>query len=319
MLLYNPTVSGSLLITGSLTTTGTLTAQTLVVQTVTSSVDFVTGSSVNGSLSSNTHQFTGSVLITGSNAALLSVNNSVLYVSASGNVGIGTSSPSTKLHVYEALSNASAYLTVQNNRARNAAVYTVTSNGGFYAGTSIGTDTFNYQIYDGVAGAARITITSTGVLELTSGQLKFPASQNASADANTLDDYEEGTWTPIIGGEGGQSGQSYSGQTGYYTKIGRIVTVTFRVVLTNKGTITGNAAIKGLPFTADASGTSHAGGVTYFENLATSWSSIFLMVTGGQTYATIDGVKSAATLTTRATTSDIGNSTQFNGSFTYFV
>ena len=66
MILYNPTVSGSLLITGSLTTTGTLTAQTLVVQTITSSVDFVTGSSVNGSLSSNTHQFTGSVLMSGS-------------------------------------------------------------------------------------------------------------------------------------------------------------------------------------------------------------------------------------------------------------
>jgi hypothetical protein len=66
MLLYNPTVSGSLLITGSLTTTGTLTAQTLVVQTITSSVDFVTGSSVNGSLSSDTHQFTGSVLMSGS-------------------------------------------------------------------------------------------------------------------------------------------------------------------------------------------------------------------------------------------------------------
>ena len=80
MLLYNPTVSGSLLITGSLTTTGTLTAQTLVVQTITSSVDFVTGSSVNGSLSSNTHQFTGSVLMSGS-------------------VGIGTSSPSGILDV----------------------------------------------------------------------------------------------------------------------------------------------------------------------------------------------------------------------------
>ena len=78
MILYNPTVSGSLQVTGSLTTTGTLTAQTLVVQTITSSVDFVTGSSVNGSLSSNTHQFTGSVLMSGS-------------------LGIGTSSPQAKL------------------------------------------------------------------------------------------------------------------------------------------------------------------------------------------------------------------------------
>jgi len=46
--------------------TGTITAQTLVVQTVTSSVAFVTGSTKFGSSSANTHQFTGSVSITGS-------------------------------------------------------------------------------------------------------------------------------------------------------------------------------------------------------------------------------------------------------------
>lgn len=58
--------NGNQSISGSITSNGTITAQTLVVQTITSSVDFVTGSSVNGSLSSNTHQFTGSVLMSGS-------------------------------------------------------------------------------------------------------------------------------------------------------------------------------------------------------------------------------------------------------------
>jgi len=47
-------------------TRGTLTAQTIVVQTITSSVDFVTGSTKFGSQLDNTHQFTGSVSITGS-------------------------------------------------------------------------------------------------------------------------------------------------------------------------------------------------------------------------------------------------------------
>ena len=64
--------SGSVNVSGSLITTGTITAQTLVVQTVTSSVEFVTGSTRNGSLLANTHQFTGSVSITGS----LQVNGS---------------------------------------------------------------------------------------------------------------------------------------------------------------------------------------------------------------------------------------------------
>jgi hypothetical protein len=75
------------------TVASTLTAQTLVVQTITSSVDFVTGSTRFGSLLNNTHQFTGSVSITGS----LDANNT-LYVSSS-NVGIGTSSPSQPLQL----------------------------------------------------------------------------------------------------------------------------------------------------------------------------------------------------------------------------
>lgn len=63
--------NGNQTVTGSLTTTGTITAQTLVVQTVTSSVDFVTGSARFGSTTGNTHQFTGSVSINPS----LTVNN----------------------------------------------------------------------------------------------------------------------------------------------------------------------------------------------------------------------------------------------------
>ena len=63
-------ITGSLTISGSITTNSTITAQTLVVQTITSSVSFITGSTRFGSLSSNTHQFTGSVLISGSNVLI---------------------------------------------------------------------------------------------------------------------------------------------------------------------------------------------------------------------------------------------------------
>jgi hypothetical protein len=62
----NTTVTGSLNVNGSITSTGTITAQTLVVQTITSSIEFNTGSTRNGSLLTNTHEFTGSVGITGS-------------------------------------------------------------------------------------------------------------------------------------------------------------------------------------------------------------------------------------------------------------
>jgi hypothetical protein len=66
MILYDSHVSGSLTISSSATIGGTLTAQTIVAQTITSSIEFITGSTRNGSLLANTHQFTGSVGITGS-------------------------------------------------------------------------------------------------------------------------------------------------------------------------------------------------------------------------------------------------------------
>jgi hypothetical protein len=80
--------NGSQTVTGSLTATGTIVAQTLVVQTITSSVDFVTGSAKFGSTTDNNHQFTGSILVSGS-------------------VGIGTS-PTTKLDVYAATAGSTA-------------------------------------------------------------------------------------------------------------------------------------------------------------------------------------------------------------------
>ena len=59
-------ITGSTNISGSLTVNNTITAQTLVVNTITSSVDFITGSTRFGSLITNTHVFAGSVTMTGS-------------------------------------------------------------------------------------------------------------------------------------------------------------------------------------------------------------------------------------------------------------
>jgi hypothetical protein len=114
-----------------------------------------------------------------------------------------------------------------------------------------------------------------GLLDLSgasAGQIKFPATQNASADANTLDDYEEGTWTPAITFNGGSTGVTYFARSGNYTKIGRLVYASFKFTLTSKGSSSGLAAIAGLPFTVAESATYYAmgGEVTEFQALATS-------------------------------------------------
>ena len=82
-------------------------------------------------------------------------------------------------------------------------------------------------------------------INLTGGQITFPATQSASADANTLDDYEEGTWTPV--GTFVTPGTSTSGLAGTYTKIGRQVSIAANGAL-NKGNASGVFTITGVPF-----------------------------------------------------------------------
>lgn len=78
--------------------------------------------------------------------------------------------------------------------------------------------------------------------------ITFPVTQSPSTDANTLDDYEEGTWTPSLTFNGLSVGLTYSSRSGSYIKIGRIVYVNLSIVLSSKGSSTGDAIIGGLPF-----------------------------------------------------------------------
>jgi len=96
------------------------------------------------------------------------------------------------------------------------------------------------------------TGTFTGLITATGGQIAFPATAVPSADPNTLDDYEEGTWTPALTFGGAAAGPiTYDGSTnGHYTKIGRLVAVRGYLQLTSKGTSNGDAVITSLPFAA---------------------------------------------------------------------
>ena len=111
------------------------------------------------------------------------------------------------------------------------------------------------------AAIALTKLASTGTL--TVDNIQFPATQVASANANNLDDYEEGTWTPVLGAETSSTGQTYTSQVGRYTKIGNRVYITGYVKLSAVGTLTGAyATIKGFPFTASASAI-FSGGINF--------------------------------------------------------
>ena len=122
-------------------------------------------------------------------------------------------------------------------------------------------------VLDGTSGITTPTekvVTTIGVGNATpsaSGAgITFPATQSASTDANTLDDYEEGTWTPNQG-----SGLTVVGaysSAGYYTKIGRVVTIYAKQTAATSLTASGTNSIlsTNLPFPV-LGGTQSNGGI----------------------------------------------------------
>ena len=82
------------------------------------------------------------------------------------------------------------------------------------------------------------------------GGITFPANQLASSDPNTLDDYEEGTFTPIYAGSSSNPTVSYNQQSGRYIKIGQFVQITVEIETTSVAGGGGDLYVGGLPFAA---------------------------------------------------------------------
>jgi hypothetical protein len=80
--------------------------------------------------------------------------------------------------------------------------------------------------------------------------ISFPAAFSSSSDVNTLDDYEEGTFTPTIVGTSTAGTGTYTTQVGRYTKVGNLVTIMIYLTWTAH-TGTGNMRVAGSPFSTD--------------------------------------------------------------------
>jgi hypothetical protein len=156
-------------------------------------------------------------------------------VTTTGNVGVGTASPQQRLHIQDATQIRNVVST-----GNNELQFWKDSTPTFAAGIGCGVvasglvSALVFETYlDGGAWTERARIPSTGGIQsvnsisvgnatpTTSGAgITFPATQSASTDANTLDDYEEGSFT--FTGTGFTTSPT---KTAYYTKIGDQVTV----------------------------------------------------------------------------------------------
>lgn len=124
------------------------------------------------------------------------------------------------------------------------------------------------------------------------GGIKFPAVQVPSANANTLDDYEEGTWTPEISGVAPAGSCTYAFRAGTYVKIGKMVFISCWVEWTGH-TGVGGMVISGLPF--PAADTNDLFPAIFLDMTFTSTHQPFIWLTGGVIDAMIPGSRFAAT------------------------
>jgi hypothetical protein len=196
---------------------------------------------------------------------------------------------------------------------------------GNYTGNADGLDirtSSNYAIVSDGDGNRLLSTANGYSLALDGGAvpqsgtgITFPATQSASTDANTLDDYEEGTWTPVMSFGGNSVGITYTAQQGAYVKIGQFVHIQLYVNLSSSGSSTGNAAILNLPFAS--TGTAYAGcavshwgsvsGVTFFG----------CYMPPGSAYINLSGGNPAPSTNSSLTNTNFSGGSYFIFSLTY--
>jgi hypothetical protein len=267
------------------------------------------------------------------------VNNERMRITEAGNVGIGTSAPASILAVSAASPTITLTATTttattignKNNRLLLLSDSTTAGNGGevvFGTGdTNIGrwgAISGNITANNGTGSAGSIIFATkaaavdTSLTErmrvLPDGGLTFNGD---TAQANALDDYEEGTWTMGVSFGGASVGVTTLVNTGTYTKIGRQVTVNGYLVLTSKGSSTGTAKITGLPFTIAFSDSNYSSATLRLDSVtfANQFQGYGVINT---TTIDLEEITEAGTRT-KLTDADFANNSSIMVSLTYFV
>jgi hypothetical protein len=179
----------------------------------------------------------------------------VLRITSAGITQIGADGAVGTLNIAPAQASRPSYSSplIQVTAGGGSGVY---ANAGqlIISGRTTDTSTFgNVYVQTGATQQNQWTFNNAGILSLpnasttqTGTGICFPATQSASSDANTLDDYEEGTFTPTFASSSGLI-TTYT-SSGRYIKIGRLVKMWLYCILDNVGSASGALNFANLPF-----------------------------------------------------------------------
>lgn len=170
------------------------------------------------------------------------------------------------------------------NASTSSGLVVSPDNSGAIALQSNGTTAALANLY-GIGLASAVPSSGVGIA--------FPSTQVASSDPNTLDDYEEGTWTPTCYHEGSNN-STWAYKVGYYVKIGGILHCWWTNDSGNSGTAGSALKVSGLPFTASSANLPYGTGGVWGSNGATltgnhfinAGSTLVQLYRGGNDYTT---------------------------------
>ncbi len=205
-----------------------------------------------------------------------------------------------------------------------------TVGGKFYIGSLSGNDAFLKFESDILSPANNIGQVRNNAIDLGKNFSAFKdlylgggVYLGGTGAANKLDDYEEGTWTPILRGSGGNpSGQSYTHQTGTYTKVGRKVHVQAYISVANIGTgMSGTYAyLSELPFTISAGNSMYSSGLFgYVNNLGQSVNSLLAYGNQGSNFAYVTYQNGASVSSSYLSPAGWGSAPTVMFGMTYFT
>jgi hypothetical protein len=242
-------------------------------------------------------------------------NDSVLALSTA-RVGLGTNVPSAML----TLNATEPFIRIERSGVPTWQIQnnTLSVDAGFSINnlTNAGTPFFINGTTNNVGigtGSPAVPLDVVGNIRSSTGIL-FGSD---TAAANALDDYEEGTWTMGVSFGNAAVGVTYTSTTGTYTKIGRQVTVSGYLVLSNKGSSTGSARITGLPFTISNATGNYSAASLWFNGVS------FVNQYSGISQVNTTNIELFETTLlgalTTITDADFANNSEVIVGFTYFV